>query len=149
MWIRETEAFLMSMLGDAGVDPSRVTAAEVRATVEVFRAFAVLPVEGAALSEEDGDGVLAQCGRDERGFSADLTRQFIEAGGGDFRTWQLSCSFRWGAGAGAEMVAPGHLWSFGRDFGEFFADAMALPGWAWALEGRETPRELTIALTEV
>ncbi|GIE24308.1 hypothetical protein Ahu01nite_074100 [Winogradskya humida] len=137
------------MLDDAGVDTFRVTAAAVRTTVEVFRVFAVLPVDGTAPSEEDGEGVLAQFGEGERGFSADLTRQFIEAGGGDARMWQLSCGFCWAPGAWAEMVPAGYLWSFGRDFDEFFADAMALPGWAWALEGRETPRELTIALTEV
>ena len=85
--IRETRMLLASMLAAAGVNPSAVTAADVRTTVEVFRRFAALPVDEVAPPEEDGDGILAQFGtfdvRGQREFTADLTRQFIDAGDQD------------------------------------------------------------------
>ena len=153
MAIRDTETMLASMLRDAGVNPVAVTAADVRTVVEVFRLFAALPVDGVAPPEDDGDGVLAQFGthsfRGRREFSADLTRQLVEAGEEDAPMWQLSCRFHWAPGTDTERLGSGNLWSFGTTLDEFFDEAVALPGWAWALDGHRTPRDLEIALTEV
>lgn len=153
MLIREAGTRLASMLDDAGVNRSVVTAAGVWATVEVFRRFAAIPVDDAAPPEEDGDGVLAQFGtfdlRGRREFSADLTRQFIEAGSEGASIWQLSCTLHWTPSAQTEGLASGHLWSFGKPLDEFFAEAVALPGWAWALAGARAPRDLAITLGEI
>jgi hypothetical protein len=93
MLIRQTQALLESMLTDAGVNPSVVTTADARTTVEVFRRFSAISIDDAAPPEEDGDGVLTQFGtftfRGQREFSADLTRQFIEAGDEYAPMWQL------------------------------------------------------------
>ncbi|SNT29748.1 hypothetical protein SAMN05421812_104328 [Asanoa hainanensis] len=102
--------------------------------------------------EDDGDGILAQFGTFAfdglREFSADLTRQFIDAGDED-AVWQLSCTFHWSARAETEALGSGQLWSFGRSLDDFFAEALALPGWAWALAGVRAPRQLTIELERI
>jgi hypothetical protein len=152
MMIRETAKVLTSMLDEAGVTPGAVTAADVRTIVEVFRRFAAVPVDDAAPPEDDGDGVLAQYGtfgfrgRDE--FSADLTRQFIEPGD-EQPMWQLSCTLHWTPSAATESLASGDLWSFGKSLDEFFAEVVALPGWAWALDCPVAPLDLEILLSEV
>jgi hypothetical protein len=151
--IRATKAVLVSMLDDVGANRSAPTATDVRAVVETFRRFAALPAEDAAPPQEDGDGVLAQFGTyDLRGqdeFSVDLTRQFAEGRAEDAATWQLSCTFYWSASAATDVLASGQLWSFGRPLDLFFDEAVALPGWAWALEGVRNPRSLVIVLDEI
>ncbi|XVU29964.1 hypothetical protein ACQPZJ_23590 [Actinoplanes sp. CA-054009] len=146
MMIRATKDRLVSLY--AGVD-----AADVPAVVDVFRRFAALPVEDAAPVSEDGDGVLAQFGtfgrRGRREFSADLTRQLIEAGGGDPVVWQLSCTLYWPPSAETGALASGQLWSFGTDLDRFFADVVALPGWAWALKTPAPPHDFVVALDVV
>lgn len=141
------------MLHSAGVNPSAVTATDVRRVVEVFRQFVALPVDEMAPPEEDGDGVLAQFGtfdfRGQTEFSADLTRQLIDAGDEDAPMWQLSCTLHWAPSADTELLGSGRLWSFGKTLDEFFAEAVALPGWAWALDGSQAPRDLKITLAEV
>src|SRR3954466_12644473 len=107
MVIRETRTLLVSMLDDAGVNPSAVTPADVRTTFEAFRRFAALPVDEVAPPEEDGDGFLAQFGtfdvRGQHEFTADLTRQFIDAGDQHAPIWQLSCTLRWASNAETEL----------------------------------------------
>ncbi|GIE92347.1 hypothetical protein [Actinoplanes regularis] len=150
MLILAARDILVSMLADAGVDPDTMTSSDVRTIVDVFRGFAALPVDGVAPPEEDGDGVLAQFGtHDFRGrpeFSADLTRQFVEADDEDAPMWQLSCTLYWAAGAETDGLGFGHLWSFGKTLDEFFAEAGALHGWAWALDGLDAPQDLVITL---
>lgn len=63
--------------------------------------------------------------------------------------WQLSCTLYWAPSADTELLGSGHLWSFGKTLDEFFTEAFALPGWAWALDHSETPRDLEIALSQV
>jgi hypothetical protein len=153
MLIGDTEVVLASMLDGAGVNRRTMGPVDVRKTVEVFRLFAALPVDEVAPPEEDGDGVLAQFGTyDFRGqpeFSADLTRQLIEAGDVDAPMWQLSCRLYWATSTETESLASGHLWSFGRTLDEFFDEVVALPGWAWALDGRRAPVDMEVSLTEV
>jgi hypothetical protein len=153
MLIRETKALLASMLDDAGIDPSAVTVVGVRTVVEVFRRFAAFAVDDSAAPADDGDAVLAQFGthdlRGQREFSADLTRQFVEIGGERAPMWQVSCTLYWAPSAATDILAAGHLWSFGMTLDEFFAQVAALPGWRWALNGVHAPRDLVITLGEI
>jgi len=153
MLIREAEARLVSMLADGGVTPGEVAAADVRTIVEVYRRFAAIPADDAAPAEEDGDGVLAQFGtydfRGVREFLADLTRQFREAGDEDAPMWQLSCTLHWDPRPETEPFGSGNLWSFGMTPDAFFAETVALPGWAWALGSSQAPRDLMIALEQI
>lgn len=150
MLISETNQQLTSMLGRAGVRPG--TATDVLTTIEVFRRFAAVPVVDAASADDDGDGVLAQFGPSDfdgvREFCVDLTRQFIEADDQD-AMWQLRCSLHWTRSAETEALGSGDLWSFGMPLDEFFADALALPGFAWALGGAQAPRHLTVELEQI
>jgi hypothetical protein len=97
--------------------------------------------------------MLAQHGTfDFRGtpeFSADLTRQLIEAGDEDAPFWQLQCTLYWDRTPATDALAHGNLWSFGMSIDEFFAQAINLPGWAFALRGSQAPRELVVTLEEV
>jgi hypothetical protein len=153
MLIRTTKAVLASMLDDVGVSVRAITTADMRTTVGTFRQFAMLPAEDAAPPEEDGDAVLAEFGtydfRGRREFSVGLTRQFAEADDEDAPMWQLSCTFYWAASAATDHLASGHMWSFGRTLDEFFDEAIALPGWAWALGGVQAPSDLVIALDRI
>ena len=152
MLINETKSLLTSMLDHAGVRSGKATADYVPTTVEVFRRFAAVPADDAASPDEDGDGVLAQFGTFDfdgvREFWADLTRQFIEADDEDVM-WQLRCTLHWTPSAETEALGSGYLWSFERLLDDFFAEALALPGWAWALAGIRVPQHLTIELGQV
>jgi hypothetical protein len=140
------------MLDDAGVRPGKAAAADVLTMVEVFLRFAAVPVDDAASPEDDGDGVLAQFGTfvfdGVREFSVDLTRQLIEAGDED-AMWQLRCTLHWTPSVETEALGSGQLWSFGRPLNDFFAEAVTLPGWTWALAGARDPRDLTIELEQI
>jgi hypothetical protein len=84
-------------------------------------------------STTTGDGVLAQfevfdCdGVPE--FWADATWQFIEADDEDVM-WQRPCTYRRDPSAETEALGSGDPKSFGMPFDDFFAEALALPGWA-------------------
>lgn len=149
--ISETKTVLTAMLDQVGVRPVRVDEACVPTTVEVFRRFAAEPVDDAASSDEDGDGVLGQFGTCNvdgvTEFSADLTRQFI--GMSDGEIWQLHCTYYWTPSAVTEALGAGSLWSFGMPLDDFFTQALVLPGWAWALTGTEAPQRLAIELEQV
>jgi hypothetical protein len=150
MLIQETEAVLASMLDGAGVHWS---AANPRTTVEVFRIFAALPVEGVAPPDNDGDGVLAEFGmykfRGQYEFSTGFTRQFIEDDEPDPPMWQVSCTLHWPPNLENALLDAGELWSFDKTLDEFFEEAVALPGWAWALERERTPGDLELLFTQI
>ncbi|MFF5225179.1 hypothetical protein [Dactylosporangium sp. NPDC000521] len=152
MLISETKLLLTSMLDHAGVRPGKAAADDVLTTVEVFRRFAAVPVDDAAPPQEDGDGVLAQSGTFNfdgvREFCADLTRQFIEADDEDVM-WQLRCTYHWTPSAETEALGSGLMWSFGMPLDDFFAEALALPGWAWTLAGVQAPQHFTIELDQI
>jgi hypothetical protein len=153
MLIRDARARLIGMLADGGVTPGAATGADTRALVEVYRRFATIPADDAAPVDEDGDGILAQFGtysfRGAREFSADFTRQFLSHGEEDAQMWQQSCTLYWDPSPETDALASGHLWSFGMALTAFFAEAVALPGWAWALDCAQTPRELVVTLERV
>ena len=151
MRIGETRTRLLTMIAERGVTPESATAEDIRTVADTFRCFAAIPVAGAAPPEDDGDGVLAQFGtyafRGSREFSVDLTRQLTEVGE-DAPMWQVSCSFQWAASAETDALMSGEMWSFGMSSEDFFAQAMALPGWAWALDSPPPVRDLTVTLDE-
>ncbi|MFI5916575.1 hypothetical protein [Dactylosporangium sp. NPDC051541] len=128
--ISEAESLLTSMLDHAGVRPGQAGGADVLATVEVFRRFAAVPVEDAASSDDDGDGVLAEFGTfDFYGtpeFLAGLARQFIEADD-EVVMWQLRCKFHRTPGAVTEALGSGNLWSCSMPLDDFFAEALPFP----------------------
>ncbi|MEV6270916.1 hypothetical protein AB0L64_27385 [Kribbella sp. NPDC051936] len=153
MLIRDAEADLLTMLADGGVTSGPIRSGDVATVVEVFRRFAAIPADDAAPADEDGDGVLAQFGtytfRDTPEFDTDLTRQFVGQLQEDPPLWQLSCTIHWDPTPETAALAQGNLWSFGVSLDDFFAQAAALPGWAWALGGRASPRDLEICFEEV
>lgn len=153
MLIRESRTRLLSMLAEAGVTTGAVTAADVPAIVEVMRRFAAIPADDAAPVAEDGDAVLTQFGtydfRGAREFSADLTRQFIQADDEDAPLWQLSCTLYWDPNSATDALRSGKLWSFGMTLDEFFTQAIALPGLAFALGRSQAPHDLVVMLEEV
>ena len=138
MLIEDSEGILLALLADAGVTPGRLAPDQIRAVVEVFSRFVLIPVEDAASADQDGDGALAQCGtfkfRGPREFEADLTRQFIEVADQDPEMWQLHCTLRWDPNEETDALRSGNVWSFGSSWDEFFTEAMELPGWDWALK---------------
>ncbi|NHA67649.1 hypothetical protein [Phycicoccus flavus] len=152
MLIEDSERVLSALLADAGVTPGPVDGAQVGTVVDVVRRFVLLPVEDAAASAEDGDGLLAQYGTSTswgpRTFEVDLTRQLVEAVEPDPRTWQLSCSLRWAPTEETAALGSANLWSFGTSWDRFFAEAMALPGWEWAL-GTRRPATFAVDLSLV
>ncbi|MFI6829190.1 hypothetical protein ACIBG5_18955 [Kribbella sp. NPDC050241] len=153
MLIRDAGAGLLTMMADAGVASRPITSGDVGTIVEVFRRFAAIPADDAAPAHEDGDGVLAQFGtysfRGTPEFDTDLTRQFIGQQVQDPPIWQLSCTIHWDPTPETAALADGNVWSFGMTLDDFFAQAAALPGWAWALSGTATPQDLEISLEEI
>ena len=153
MLIREAEADLLTMLADVGVASGPITSGDVGTIVEVFRRFAAVPADEAAPVDEDGDGVLAQFGtytfRGIPEFDTDLTRQFVGQRKQDPPLWRLSCTIHWDLTPETAALAEGNLWSFGMSPDDFFTRSAALPGWAWALSGTATPRDLEIRFEEV
>jgi hypothetical protein len=153
MLICEAEAALLSMLADAGVASGPIGSGDVGTIVEVFRRFAAIAADDAAPADEDEDGVLAQFGtytfRGTPEFDTDLTRQFVGQRQQDPPLWQLSCTVHWDPTPETAALAEGNLWSFGMSLDDFFAQAAALPGWAWALSGPATARDLEICFEEV
>ena len=150
--ISETNSLLTSMLDGVGVRPGKAEAVDVPTMVRAFQRFAAIPVDDAASPEDDGDGILAQFGTFTfdglSEFSADLTRQLIEADDED-AMWQLHCTLHWTPDAETEALGSGLLWSFGRPLDDFFTEVLTLPGWVWALAGGQTPRHLTVELEQI
>ena len=138
MLIEDSEGNLLAMLAEVGVTPGRLDTDQLRAVVDVFRRFVLIPVEDAAPVDDDGDGALAQSGtfkfRGSREFEADLTRQFVEVAEQDPEMWQLSCTLRWHPTEETDALLSGNVWSFDKSWDQFFAEAMELPGWDWALK---------------
>jgi len=153
MLIRDARARLARMLADGGVPPGAMTGADARALVEIYRRFAAIPADDAAPASRDGDGTLAQFGtygfRGALEFSAGFTRQFLGPGDEDPPMWQLNCTLYWDPSPETDALASGHLWSFGMTLTTFFAEAVTLPGWAWALSGSQPPQDLEVTLERV
>lgn len=138
----EAEGELLALLAASGVNPGHVAASEVATVAAVYRQFASIIVTDVLPPDEDGDGVLAQFGthdfRGKAAFAADLTRQFMQLDGedeDDTCMWQLSCTIYWKPSTATRRLGAGDLWSFGSDLEDFFDEALAMPGWAWALQG--------------
>jgi hypothetical protein len=121
----------------------------VRALVEVYQAFAAIPADDAVPADQDGDGTLAQFGP----WAAALWSSRPASHGSALvpvtRMWQLSCTLYWDPSPETDAVASGYLWSFGMSLTAFFSQAVALPGWAWALNGSQRPQDLEVELNQV
>lgn len=148
MRITDAHQHLLAMLSREGIEPGVVPTVDIGKIVEVFRRFAAVPVADARPDAEDGDGVLAQFGtydfRGRREFSVDLTRQFFVAGDEDSPPTQLSCTLHWEPSPETDALGAGSQWSFGSPLGEFFDEAAALPGWAWASSAAPRTAYLTV-----
>jgi hypothetical protein len=153
MLIRETREALLRMLAREGRAPSATAVPSPEAFLGIFREFAAIAVEDAGSLDQDGDGVLAQFGtytfRGAPEFSVDMTRQFMEGDDPDAPMWQLNCTFHWQPTTQTDELGHGNVWSFGKPLSEFFDEARALPGWAWALDAPAQPTDLEITLEEV
>jgi hypothetical protein len=88
-------------------------------------------------------------GRGALEFSAGFTRQCLGPGDEGPSMWQLSCTLYWDPSPETDAVASGYLWSFGMSLTAFFSQAVALPGWAWALNGSQRPQDLEVELNQV
>jgi hypothetical protein len=126
---------LRELLAQAGVDIEHPMAEDVERTWAVYRHFADEPVEDAEPREEEGDGILAQYGTyswSPGRFEVDLTRQlaFTDEDGGYDHMAQLNCTFRFELTDALKAVPSADLWSFGLDLDAFFAQVLALPGFA-------------------
>jgi hypothetical protein len=130
----EAEGRLRERLVAAGVDADAPSRADLARTWDVWRRFAAEPVEDADPREEDGDGVLAQYGVYDWGegerYELDLTRQFSfsDEDGEYSHMAQLSCTFRFAPTPELQALTAASLWSFGMAVDDFFAQALAMPG---------------------
>jgi hypothetical protein len=140
----EAEGRLRELLVAAGVKaaapPRRLrrehapTREDLARTWSVYQQFAAEPVEDAEPREEDGDGILAQYGVYDWGqgewYELDLTRQFTFADeDGEYSHMaQLQCTFRFAPTPELEAITPQNLWSFEMSLDDFFAQALAMPG---------------------
>ena len=146
---------LRTMLRQAGVRRRRLRAVDVELTWHVMRQFADEPVADAAAREDDGDAILAQYGTYDWGrgehFELDMTRQFsfVEEDGEYSHMTQLHCTFRYKPEEQLRALGDGNLWSFGVPLDDFFAQALALPGFHAVREADITPVRLVIDYGEV
>jgi hypothetical protein len=148
----EARARLESLLRDARVDLERPSADDVGLTWRVFAQFAAEPVEDC---EQDGDLLLAQFGTcawdDAEDFELDLTRQFsfVDASGEYDHMAQLNCTFVFEATDELHGAGSGSVWSGSKPLAEFFAEALALPGFALVDQRRLAPARLHISYSDV
>lgn len=63
--------------------------------------------------------------------------------------WQLRCTLHWTPSAETEPLESKVRWSFGMPLDDFFAEALALPGWAWTLTGVPVPALDTSRLNSI
>lgn len=151
----DAEARLRALLREAGVRPRRPKAEDVERTWQVMRRFAAEPIEDAQPREEDGDGILAQYGvydwGDGEHFELDMTRQFIFADeSGDYdHMAQLHCSFHFKPSDELRALGEANLWSFGMALGDFFDEALAMPGFAGVRASGARPKRLVVEYGDV
>jgi hypothetical protein len=143
------------MLRQAGVRSRRPRATDVELTWQVMRRFAGEPVPDAAPREQDGDGVLAQYGTYDWGngehFELDMTRQFsfTDEDGEYSHMAQLHCAFWYKPTRELRALGEDNLWSFGMELDDFFAQALAMPGFRGVREAGVRPRRLVIDYGDV
>lgn len=121
----------------------------------MFQQFSAEPLEDCEPAEQDGDLVLAQfgtydCGEEER-FELDLTRQFsfVDASGEYDHMAQLNCTFVFEPTHELREVGSGSVWSGNKPMGEFFREALALPGFSLVHERRLAPIRLHLSYSDI
>ena len=129
---------------------------DVERTWEVMRRFAAEDVEDAAPRDIDGDGILAQYGiyssfGGGKTFQLDMTRQFMFYDEDDEydHMSQLNCTFEYAVTDELRALGESNLWSFGLDLDEFFARALALPGFRGVREAGAVPARLDVDYSDV
>jgi hypothetical protein len=151
----DAEARLRALLSEAGVDISAPTAQDVERTWAVMRSFTAEDVEDVPPREDDGDSLLAQYGVFPLGgpplFELDMTRvlRFVDEEGEHDHLCHLQCTFAFEPDDALRTVGSGNLSSFGLEAGDFFAQALALPGFRAVRELAIRPLRLEIIYTEV
>jgi hypothetical protein len=146
---------LRQLLAVAGVDLVQPASADVSRAWDVMRQFAREPVEDAQPSEDDGDGILAQYGIDERDgspvFMLDMTRQFTFADehGEYSHMTQLFCEFQFAVTDELRALGEDDLWSFQRPLDEFFDEALDMPGFRGVRELEVAPLRLSIGYGQI
>jgi hypothetical protein len=148
----EAEGRLRALITAAGVDLENPTTADVARTWEAVRAaFAEKPddIDPAPM----GDGLLAQYGvyafTGDPVYELDITRQlaFLGEDGGFGYMTQLHCAFIFAPTAELEALDAWDLWSW--DSEDFFADALAAPGFRIVAERGLVPLRLEISTDDV
>jgi hypothetical protein len=145
---------LVELLKDAGVDFDRPRSTDVHRAWEAMRRFAAEPVDDVS-SLEDSDGLLAQYGTYDWGegehFELDMVRQFAfdDDGGQYSHMTQLHCTFLFRPTHDVRALGADNLWSFGLTRDEFFARALALPGFRGIADTEEVPLALVVEYGEI
>jgi hypothetical protein len=148
----EAEGRLRALIAAAGVDPENLETADVARTWDAVRqAFAERPDD--IDQSEDGDGLLAQYGvyafTGPETYQVEIARQFsfLDEDGEWTHFAQLHCIFHFAATGELKEVGRGELWSW--DAEDFFADALATPGFRIVEERGLVPLRLEIDYEEV
>lgn len=137
---------LAQMLREAGVDLDAPRAEDVPVVWETFQRFAEIEADDAAA---EGEGLLVQYGTYNWGagknFELDFTRQFTYEEDGEYAGMaQLHCTLRFKPKRKLRKLGHANLWSFELERDEFYARAVALPGFAFVLAERPQPREIEV-----
>lgn len=157
MRIADTEAHLRAALHAEGMRPGDPASVRVDALLDVLERFCTVPVVDSGTAEDDGDGVVVQCGTavldGVRRFRLAVLRHLAPAGppglpAGDQALRQLSCTLGWEPTAATDAFEDRELWSFGTPLPDFFTGARALPGVRWAL-GAPAPAVFAVGLDTV
>jgi hypothetical protein len=155
MQLTATSDTLHAMLQGAGVALRQPTAEDVPRAWAVYQQFASSRVDGILGADRDGDGLLVQYGmndwhdEDGRHFELTFTRQFAHLhDDGEIGLSQLHCTFLYAATPALEAIPSAHLWSFGLDLPEYFAEVTALTGFQQLLSHQVPPTRLDVTYDE-
>jgi hypothetical protein len=145
---------LVEMLKDAGVDYDRPRSTDVHRAWETMHRFAAEPVDDVSPAN-DSDGLLAQYGTHDWGegehFELDMTRQFAfdDDDGQYSHMSQLHCTCLFRPTDDLRALDADNVWSFGLTRDEFFARALALPGFRRIADTEAVPLALVVEYGEI
>jgi hypothetical protein len=133
---RQAAGRLRDLLRQANVNITRPSAADVRRTWAVMQQFAKEPFSDTDPPENDGDGIRAEyriwdVGTGDAHFQLAMTRhlKFTEPNG-EFTVHLVGCSFSFIANDELRSYCSAELHSSGMTHDSFFAQALAMPGFA-------------------
>jgi len=158
MTTRGSRRLLRDMLRSAGVNLDAPRAQDVQLTFDVWRTFAMVPMEdlGPRAIETDADGLLFQYGMHggphgafRETFVLDFTRQYIHERPHGEDTAQLSCTFLIEPTPALEALASWNVWSFGLDREEFRRRVERSAGFRAVVDAGLQPVELIVEMDQV